>query len=131
MCSDNNYEDDYDHDDYDDAYDTHNISSKINMRDNKLVKSSTKQTEEQKRLLAEKIKYQKENKQRKIEATKKRKVYEKEQQIIYNNIKKQLEELQELEESQKIKENEMNSVEIEEIEEIEENKEIDDWESLY
>ena len=127
MCSDNNYEDDYDHDDYDDAYDTHNISSKINMRDNKLVKSSTNQTEEQKRLLAEKIKYQKENKLRKIEATKKRKVYEKEQQIIYNNIKKQLQ-LQELEESQKIKENEINS---KEIEEIEENKEIDDWESLY
>ena len=127
MCSDNNYEDDYDHDDYDDAYDTHNISSKINMRDNKLVKSSTNQIEEQKRLLAEKIKYQKENKQRKIEATKKRKVYEKEQQIIYNNIKKQLQ-LQELEESQKIKENEINS---KEIEEIEENKEIDDWESLY
>ena len=121
MCSDNNYEDDYAHDDYDDAYDTHNISSKINMRDNKLVKSSTNQTEEQKRLLAEKIKYQKENKQRKIEATKTRKVYEKEQQIIYNNIKKQLQ-LQELEESQKIKENEMNN---------EENKEIDDWESLY
>lgn len=124
MCSDNNYEDDYDHDDYDDAYDTHNISSKINMRDNKLVKSSTKQTEEQKRLLAEKVKYQKENKQRKIEETKKRKVYEKEQQIIYNNIKKQ-KQLQELEESQKIKENEINS------KEIEENKEIDDWESLY
>jgi len=77
--------------------------------------------------VAEKIKYQKENKQRKIEATKKRKVYEKEQQIIYNNIKKQLQ-LQELEESQKIKENEINS---KEIEEIEENKEIDDWESLY
>ena len=127
MSSDNNYEDDYEYDDYDDVYDTRNISSKINMRDNKLVKSSTKQTEEQKRLLAEKVKYQKENKQRKIEATKKRKVYEKEQQIIYNNIKKQLQ-LQELEESQKIKENEMNSVEIEEIEE---NKEIDDWESLY
>lgn len=123
MCSDNNYEDDYVYDDYDDIYDTRNISSKINMRDNKLVKSSTKQTEEQKRLLAEKIKNQKENKQRKIEETKKRKVYEKEQQIIYNNIKKQKQEqLQEFEESQKRKENEMNN---------EENKEIDDWESLY
>ena len=127
MSSDNNYEDDYEYDDYDDVYDTRNISSKINMRDNKLVKSTTKQTEEQKRLLAEKVKYQKENKQRKIEETKKRKVYEKEQQIIYNNIKKQkqLQEFAELEKSQKIKENEMNSVEIEE------NKEIDDWESLY
>ena len=127
MCSDNNYEDEYEYDDYDNAYDNHNIFSKINMRDNKLVKSTTKQTEKQKRLLAEKIKYQKENKQRKIEETKKRKVYEKEQQIIYNNIKKQkeLQEFAELEKSQKIKENEMNSVEIEE------NKEIDDWESLY
>ena len=127
MCSDNNYEDEYEYDDYDNAYDNHNIFSKINMRDNKLVKSTTKQTEEQKRLLAEKVKYQKENKQRKIEETKKRKVYEKEQQIIYNNIKKQkqLQEFAELEKSQKIKENEMNSVEIEE------NKEIDDWESLY
>jgi len=125
MCSDNNYEDEYEYE-YDE-YDDHNISSKINMRDNKLVKSTTKQTEEQKRLLAEKVKYQKENKQRKIEETKKRKVYEKEQQIIYNNIKKQkqLQEFAELEKSQKIKENEMNSVEIEE------NKEIDDWESLY
>ncbi len=82
MSSYNNYEDDYEYDDYDDVYDTRNISSKINMRDNKLVKSSTKQTEEQKRLLVEKIKNQKENKQRKIEETKKRKVYEKEKQII-------------------------------------------------
>ncbi len=44
-------------------------------------------------------------------------MYEKEQQIIYNNIKKQKQEqLQEFEESQKRKENEMNN---------EENKEID------
>jgi len=105
------------HDEYDNEYDDYEcrVSTKLIIRDNKLVK--TIQNEEQKRLLKEKIKYQKENKERKIEETKKRKIEEKEQQVLY---KKKQAELNETEMNKKI--NNIISPEIEEI---------DDWESLY